>query len=410
VHAVNQTDVTIVGAGPVGLTLALYLARDGVDVTVLEREAAVSRSPRAVTYLHQLLGDLEGLGMLPEMLRRGVRDRDGFTMHLPTLGEVFNIPMTALDGIDPHPYNINLGQGEFCDIALGLLRGLPTAHVHFGAEVTGVEESPAGRVSAQFTRDGAQDSLRSQWLVGADGGRSTVRHHLGVPLEGTTWAERFVATNVRFDFRARGFNTSNMYVHPEHGCIVAQITPDGLWRCTFQESDTLDEDTVADRVPQHFQRLLGAEGASVELVDFRPYRMHQRLASTLRSGRVVLAGDAAHLTNPTGGLGLTTGLYDVILLQEVLRAVLAGADEDLLDHYAAERSRVFREVSSPNAAHFKQLVYGSSDPAVLSEQVAGIRAAAATPEGHLAFLSGVDLVRSPSLATAAATARGEDHS
>src|SRR5699024_5069832 len=118
---------------------------------------------------------------------------------------------------------------------------------------------------------------------------------------------------------------------------------------TYQESVDLPEETVEDRIPAHFELLLGREdAASVELVDFRPYKVHQRLSSKLREGRVVLAGDAAHLTNPTGGLGLTTGLYDVILLQEALGAIVHGeADDSILDAYATERARVFSEVASP---------------------------------------------------------------
>ena len=391
-----NADVAIVGAGPVGLTLALYLARAGVTVSIFERDKEINTSPRAMVYLHPLLGDLDGIGMLEPMLRSAWIDREGFNLHLASTGEVISIPNTALEGIDPHPYNLHLGQGEYCKIALSLLAEYSNVSVSMGAEVAGVEDGPQG-ARLSFIEEGAPE-VDARWVIGADGGRSVVRHSIGATLEGSTWEERFVATNVRFDFRARGYKSSNMYVDDEIGCIIAQITPDGLWRCTYQESLDLPEETVAKRIPAHFQRLLGEP---VELVDFRPYRMHQRLSTSLRAGHVVLAGDAAHLTNPTGGLGLTTGLYDVFLLQEALLAVLCEeAGEEILDRYAAERERIFSTVSSPNATNFKRLVYDSHDLAALDRAVQPFRDAASSLEGQRAFLGGLDMVRSPGLAVA----------
>lgn len=393
-----DTDVVIVGAGPVGLTLALYLAQQGINVTVLEKDAVLNDSPRAMVYLHPVLADLDEIGMLEPMLEVAWLDREGFNLHLPDLDEVISVPNTALEGIDEHPYNLHLGQGEYCRLAREQLTRYPSVRVVFGAEVVAIDDG-GDRVSATAL-DGEQYVAR--WLVGADGGHSVVRAGTGASLEGFTWDTRFVATNVRYDFRSRGFKSSNMYVDDEIGCIIAQITPDGLWRCTYQETLALPEETAGERIATHFVKLLGPEeAAKVDVVAYRPYRMHQRLASTLRSGRVVLAGDAAHLTNPTGGLGLTTGLTDVFLLQEVLIAILTkDGDEALLDAYAAERARVFREQSSPNATNFKRLVYDSRDPVLLDRAVQPFREAASTLEGQRAFLQGLDSIRSPHLVVA----------
>lgn len=396
-----DSEIVIVGAGPVGLTLAVFLAREGVAVTVLEKDPGLGDSPRAIVYLHNLLPELDRIGLLDGMIRRGFIDRNGFTLRLPMLDEVINVPLTTLeaDG-DPYPYNINLGQDQFSQIALEVLRGLPSATVLFDALVTSVVDE-GERVQVSYSSGGEDRLISGSWVVGADGGQSIVRKAIDATLEGTTWEERFVATNVRFPFDALGYNTSNLVIHPDYGCVVARITPDGLWRCTYQESDELPEETVPERIESHFVKLLGEEDAArVEVVAFRPYRMHQRLASRLRSGRIVLAGDAAHLTNPTGGLGLTTGLFDVYLLQEVLLAVLRGADADAaLEYYAEDRARVFSQVSSPNASMLKRLVYATPTVAEQNSAVAPQRAAAESPEIQRQFLSGVDLVRSPSWAS-----------
>jgi 3-(3-hydroxy-phenyl)propionate hydroxylase/6-hydroxy-3-succinoylpyridine 3-monooxygenase len=135
-------------------------------------------------------------------------------------------------------------------------------------------------------------------------------------------------------------------------------------------------------------------------VDFNPYKMHQRAASTFRSGRVALAGDAAHLTNPTGGLGLTTGLYDIFLLQEVLTALIRGeAGEEALDYYATDRAKKFKEISSANATAFKKLVFDTKDVEVQSQGMQPQREASKSPEIQRGFLAATDAIRSEPLAS-----------
>ena len=390
----NDT-VIVAGAGPVGVMAALALAKQGLKVTVVEAAAEPNLSPRAVVYLHPLLPDLNRLGVLDDMKARGHVDREGFNMHIVALGEVLSAPFEVIDDDTPTPYNIHLGQGEFTTLVVEHLARLGV-EVRWGARVTGVEQDAEGVTVTVETADGAEQ-LRAAWLVGADGGRSAVRELIGATLDGFTWDERFVATNLRADLRSRGFRSSNLYVHPTHACVIADIDGKGLWRCTFQESDSLPVEDIVPRIEEFYRGLWGA-GFEFELVDYQPYRMHQRLASKLRDGRVVLIGDAAHLTNPTGGLGLTTGLYDVLALEEVLPAVARGDVEDAyLDLWAAERSRVFSEVSSPIASGLKRIVYGNVDPEELRAATEFQRTHTATREGQREMLLSLDSVRSPSI-------------
>jgi len=392
---VNQS-VLVVGAGPAGAATALSLAREGMRVVLIDAEREPNLSPRAIVYLHPLLPDLDRLGILDDMRSRGHIDHEGFNMHLVALDEILSAPNSELEGASPTPYNIHMGQGEFTQIVIEHLAKLDTVDVRWGSRLVGFEQDDSG-VTATIETDAGTEQLRVGWLIGADGGRSTVRDLIGATLEGSTWDERFVAVNLRYDFRSIGMRSSNLYVHPTLPAVIAQIDKSGLWRCTFQESADLPEETVEERVHAYLHALLG-EDAEYELVAFRPYRMHQRLASKLREGRVLLVGDAAHLTNPTGGLGLTTGLYDVLALEEVLPAVARGeAGEEALDRFAADRSRVFSEITSPTASMLKNVVYGGLEPEALREATAMQRQFTSTHEQRVAMLLGLDAVRSPSL-------------
>jgi 3-(3-hydroxy-phenyl)propionate hydroxylase len=392
--------IAIAGGGPVGLIAALAFGLDGHDVTVFEAAEAPSTAPRAIVYLNPLLPDLDRLGLLADMKARGHVDHEGFNLHLVALGEVLSAPNSVLDGVVAHPYNVHLGQGDVCQIALEHLGRLPNVDIRFGQRVTGLGQHGGG-VTLTVDNRGSRGSHRAGWVIGADGGRSTVRELIGATADGMTWDERFVATNVYVDFRSLGMKSSNMYTHPTLGAIIADIDGKGRWRVTFQEDASLPAETVRERIDAYFRDLLpalNAPEATYELEAFTPYRMHQRLSTKLRDGRVTLAGDAAHLTNPTGGLGLTGGIYDVMALHEGLSALIGGrAGAEVLDRYAAERSKTFNEVISPTASHLKNIVYGGHDAAALRELTQPMREATRDAESQRAMLLGLDGVRSPSL-------------
>jgi 3-(3-hydroxy-phenyl)propionate hydroxylase/6-hydroxy-3-succinoylpyridine 3-monooxygenase len=223
--------------------------------------------------------------------------------------------------------------------------------------VQGVSQDQTGVTLATST-----GGVRAQWVVACDGARSTVRKRLGIPFEGMTWPERFVATNVFYDFEAHDYARANFLIHHVHGAVIVKIDERNLWRVTYSEDGALPEDTVGERIAEHYRALLpGAEGYAVDR--HQPYRMHQRAAARFRDGRVLLAGDAAHATNPTGGLGLTSGLFDSFELTAPLASVvLEGSDDAVLDRWASDRRRIFVEIASPAASENKRVVYSEPDP------------------------------------------------
>jgi 2-polyprenyl-6-methoxyphenol hydroxylase-like FAD-dependent oxidoreductase len=345
--------VVVAGAGPVGLVTALKIARSGIPVLVLDCEPDVIRLPRAVVYHAPTVEMLDRLGLLDELKVAGILKQD-YQFRTIT-GEIIAAPhMSVLTPQDtPYPYNLHMPQHELANAILRNLLRIDGAQVRWNARVTGLTQDDGG-VTVAFEQNNEPREIRCRYVVGADGGRSTVRQACGLSFEGYTHPERLVATNLRYDFEARGFARANFVVDPVHWAVIVVIDRHGLWRITYGEDAALPEESVGERIAWHYKSFL-PDSDPYELETFAPFRVHERCAPSFRAGRVLLAGDAAHVCNPFGGLGLTSGLLDGGLLGDALPAVIHGAAPDeLLDRYAAERRRVFLEVTGPTAAENKR--------------------------------------------------------
>jgi len=348
-------DVIVIGGGPVGFINALGLAQAGVRVSVIEAEPQIIQSPRAAVYFWSVLDGLARLGILAEAEAAGVRKQD-YTYLVRRTGERIEYSMEVLAGHTPHPYNLHLSQDRLAEIAMRKLRTLSNASVRFATRLERLQQDADGVTLSVATARDTQE-LRARWVIGADGAGSTVRRQLDLSFEGTTWPERFVATNVYCDFERYGYARATFVIDERFGAVVVILNNAGLWRCTYMEDAALAEETFLQRLPQVYQTILPDQGC-YRLERASPYRIHQRSAQRYRVGRVILAGDAAHVTNPTGGLGLTSGLLDSYALYPALAAVvLEGADDEVLDRYAAARRDVFVNRVSPQATANKRLVF-----------------------------------------------------
>jgi 2-polyprenyl-6-methoxyphenol hydroxylase-like FAD-dependent oxidoreductase len=397
-----QADVLIVGAGPVGLLGALGLAQAGVKVTLIEREPYIVDSPRAVVYHWAVLDGLERLGLLAEAMALGFPKQDYSYLVFRTK-ETISWSLEALAGVTAHPFNVHLGQNKLAELALQRLRKMANFSIRWNTRFLGLEQDRGGVTVKMQTPDGMHE-LRAGWVVGADGAGSSVRHALELSFDGFTWPERFVATNVYYDFESDGYARATLMIDPRFGAIIAKIDKEGLWRCTYCEDAALPEEGVLERMPDYFKVTL-SRPAEYRLAMHSPYRMHQRTAERFRVGRVVLAGDAAHATNPTGGLGLTSGLFDIFVLYEALAAVIQGeARDDVLDRYSAERRRVFLEYASPRASENKRLIYHSRDPVRLEEDLKRLRRLETDKDFLLQAVTFTRQLETPSLLGPAAAA------
>lgn len=391
----ESSQVIVAGGGPVGLVTALGLAQAGIEVTVIERESAAGTSPRAMAYLYAVLDGFEKLGVLGEFEREGIRvDRMAFIDYVT--GERIPHTFAPLAGYVRHPYTLHLGQDQVSRILLREIAKYPSARVRYGTGLAGLTQDDGGVIATVRTADG-ESGLRAAWLVGADGASSAARAALGIGFDGFTWPDQFVATNIEFPFEQYDHCYANFQIDPRYGAVIAKINHDGLWRYTYREPGGLPAETLGDRIAEHLAKALPGDGA-YHLVQYAPYRIHQRAAETFRAGRVLLAGDAAHITNPCGGLGLVGGFLDALVLHEALAAVIHGqTGEAVLDAYAAERRRVFTEVVSPMAIENKKRMFDPPQGGARTEMIEGLRFLAASDDARRDQLLGLRSVVTPSL-------------
>ena len=367
----DEVDVLIVGAGPVGMLTALTLAQGGASVRVLEKEPHIINSPRAAVYFPSTLIILEELGLLDELLEIGFTNRM-FGTHIPKFGYHSVVETKPVEGI-PFDYQLHAGQHDVARVAMEHAQKLGV-EVLFDHEVTALAENEDGITVTAGGKD-----FRAKWLIGCDGARSTVRKLAGIEFEGHTWPERFVATNVKFPFEEIGYEQANFVCDPVNMAVIAQLDREGLWRCTYMEDASLPLENYEDRIHERYEWFMQGR-KDYEIVSSSPYMLHQRAGETLRKGRVLLAGDAAHATNPCGGLGLTSGVWTGVVLADVLGAVLSGEeDEEILDRFSDERRRIFWDVVSPAATENKRMLQ-ESDPAARQQDLAHIRALDENPE------------------------------
>lgn len=344
--------VVIIGAGPTGLVTALGLAQLGAQVTVIDREEEVLRWPRAMVYLPSTIKVLDQLGLLEKAKSVAAWGYE-YNLRFPLTGNIGRLNYQLIDDLTPYAYNLHFGQDVLAEMILEEFLKLPGTEMRWKTSFDSIEQSADCVQVAVHTPNGPR-TLEADWVIGCDGARSSVRKDLGVEFEGFTWDDTFMATNVYYDFDKYDYAPSTMVADPDHWCVIAKINDQGLWRIAYGEDSNLSEEARMARIDERFRHFL-PEWKPYELASANSYRVHQRSAATYRVGRVLLAGDAAHATNPIGGMGFTSGVQDANTLISCLGGVITGQlAEDALDWYAYERRRCFLEIANPTAIEFKR--------------------------------------------------------
>lgn len=329
----STTEVIVVGAGPTGLTLGAALAARGIEAVLVDAQPQGSNTSRAAVVHARTLEALEAIDVSSALCSYGIpavrftiRDRDrilvpiNFT-HLPTR----------------YPYALMVPQSV-------------TEHVLHDrlVELGGIVERPRVLKELVQDRDGVTATfdhggrIRARYVIGADGMHSTVRDCAGIRFSGGTYGESFVLADARLSGELPR-DEVRLYFSRAGMAVVAPL-PGGLHRivATVESAPELPD-------AAHVQALLDARGPQVqrarvlEVTWGSKFRLHHRIADSFRSGRILLAGDAAHTHSPAGGQGMNTGIIDAMCLAGLLVEALSGHD-DALDRYGAVRRPVATEV------------------------------------------------------------------
>ncbi|WP_446830761.1 FAD-dependent oxidoreductase [Candidatus Foliamicus sp.] len=381
----KSADVLIAGAGPVGCTAALALARAGVSVILVEGCDSLPLELRASTFHPPTLDLLDDLDLTRRLIPLGLITRD-YQYRDRASGEaaIFDLGLLADD--TGHPYRLQCEQYKLTQVVCEMLKDYPNAQVLFGRQVIGARQDGDRARMLCFT--GEQEELYTgRYLIGADGANSAVRKSLTMRYVGFTYPEKFLVLSTPFDFAAHMENLSNVnYVaDPDEWCVLLRTSD--LWRVLLPTAPgEPDEKFLAPEYAQERLNAVVPRDEPYEVVHRTLYWVHQRVAETYRVGNIAIAGDAAHINNPLGGMGMNGGIQDAIVLAEKLIAILReGASEELLDVYDVQRRTIATEFIQKQTIQNKERME-SLDPDAQRKRQAEFMRTAADPERARAFL------------------------
>ncbi|MDX6744070.1 FAD-dependent oxidoreductase [Actinocorallia sp. A-T 12471] len=402
----EESDVVVVGLGPVGATAALTLGLRGLRVTVLESGQAAAGSPeesRASTFHPPTLELLDDLGVADALHDVGLVS-DTYQYRDREEGLIAHFDLARIAGDTRFPYRLQSEQQNLVRIIADRLADLPNVRIYQGAHVNSARDADGSAVvsvAGSPDADAAMIECRARWVIAADGAHSAVRRSLDLAFEGMTYPEQFLVASTTTDFAALipGIASVN-YISDPREWLVLLRTP-LHWRVLFpippgeaEAEAALDRAGVEARL-----QAIAPNPDGYDLVHTRIYRVHQRVAETFRVGRVLLAGDAAHINNPLGGMGMNSGIHDAAAAAAAILAAESG-DPALADAYDETRRSVAHDYVRV-VTHENWEMLGEEDPAERRRQNAHMRRTAADPE-----LARAHLLRSSMLSSRVERTRG----
>ena len=387
--------VLIAGAGPVGLVLALSLARRGHRVTVVEKLVDLLDQVRRAGTIHAAtLEMLDDIGLYDRLEPRGLVAP---LVHYWDRGDpepiaVFDHAVLAGDARFPHA--LQCDRLKLIEEALKMASDTDLIEVRVGTELVGFEQDGDSVTAVTETADGERQVLRGTHLVGCEGAHSVVRKQLGIEFEGFAFPDRTMTLSVVFDFDSlQPYGLRNYILDPVEWANLFRWTD--FWRVVLPadvdaDPDSLLDDDVIEAGLQRFHPI----GEPYEVVSKSLYTVHQRVAATFRQGRVLLAGDAAHVNSPIGAMGMNSGIHDAVNLAAKLSSVLRGdtADE-VLDRYVRQRRHVAVAHVQAITIRNKKLM-AEADPEVRRRNRDELRRAADDPVLAREFLLRASLISS----------------
>jgi 3-(3-hydroxy-phenyl)propionate hydroxylase len=384
--------VIVVGAGPVGLTAALALARRGIPNLVLAAEAELVMELRGSTFHPPTLDMLDEFGVVARMIEMGLkaptwqfRDRE--------TGPVATFDLSLLAADTNHPYRVQCEQWKLMRLLQDEYLKIPGAEIRFGYDVKAVRQSEH-TVEAEAGTAAGPVTVKGRYLVAADGARSAVRRSLGIEFEGFTYPELFLiaSTDFRFEEKLRDIAYVNYIADPFEWLVLLRVP--GLWRVLVPASEAEDrEKLLSDATLQQVLQRVVARSEPYQIAHRSLYHVHQRVAKAFRLGRVLLAGDAAHINNPLGGMGMNGGMHDAFNLADKLAEVWAGADDRLLDRYQRQRRTVAIEAVQQQTNRNHQIL-SERDPEIRRQSLDALRRTASDKDTARKYLLNSSMINS----------------
>ncbi len=395
----EKTRIVVAGAGPVGVVSALACAQYGYAVTLLEAEDNIDDSPRAATTHPSTLEMIARIGLIDQFIEEGLVARFFQFWDKPARTKIVEFDHEMLRDETPYPFVVQTEQHKLARMGIDRLKSFPDVEVRFASRATTVNQDAD---SATVTVEGPHgtETFRGQYVIGADGGRSTIRKALDIEFEGFTWPERFLVLTTVDDFQKllTGCCYRNYLGDPDEWTNLFKVAGDdgkGRWRAVFPTRvEESDEEALGDESTYFRLQRVFPLSRPYNIVHRNLYKVHQRVAATFRKGRVFLAGDSAHVNNSVGGLGLNGGIHDAMELVDTLhRVITREASESLLDRYTRRRRTMNIEfVQEQTIVNKKRLE--EREPKARQVRFDELRALADDPIKHKEFLLRTSLIAS----------------
>jgi 3-(3-hydroxy-phenyl)propionate hydroxylase len=386
----SKSRVVIVGAGPVGMVCALALNRRGVPVTVLEQEPAPVEDQRAASLHPSTLEMLDELGVTEKIIPLGLVS-SAYRFHdRVSHSVVAEFDLGLMQDEFRFPYVLQYEQYKLTASIAAEYANAADFDVRFSHAVTGLTETADG-VAVEVTSPSGVEKIHADYVIGCDGGRSTVRKLAGIDFEGFTYPERFIKIATSFDFGKANPKVAfrNYFSDPNEWCNLFKVQgkrPPGLWRAIMPiQADETDEIALSpERIETRLQKFFPNSG-NYEIEYVNVYGAHQCVAATFRKGRVLLAGDAAHVNNPIGGMGMNGGIHDGVNLADKLARVIHGEGDELLDLYSRQRRHAAVKYVQAQTIANKRLME-ERDPTIRKRNFDELRRTAENPETAKAYM------------------------
>ena len=369
----------IVGAGPVGLVTAMLLAERQIPVVILEADGGINEDLRASTFHPPTLDMLAPFGVTGQLIEQGlICPTWQIRMHPSGERAVFDLSLIA--GETDHPYRLQCEQAKFGRILTDRLMNNELVNIHFKNRVVDLRQGPETVTVNAVGEEGDLTTFEGRFVIGADGAGSFVRQAVNLDFYGLTYPETTVLASTEFPFEQHIEGLSNVsYCWSPNGNFALLRLPD-FWRCSlyYDPSLTFDQAIAPDQIQLQLNEIFDNPDL-YEIIDSRPYQMHQRIVDDFRVGRVLLVGDAAHVCSPSGGMGLNGGIHDAFNLAEKLVGIWHGADLALLDRYSRQRRPVVQSAILQQADQ-NRLRMTQKDPEARASSLRQMREIASTPE------------------------------